>query len=152
MIYKKKKKENIEGKEENAGYQHFLLIPQFLQKSSFSGSLKPGVIKAFDIKNPLSFKKLYFQTWKWGVQFQCSVLKIFKVSIPEHRIFNRVFSDFSVVLRETTLAVSDSTVTSLLDESEIVRVVSLYTMEVSEVTRLEKNKKITDLLGKDTLK
>ena len=32
--------ENIVGKGENAGYQHFLLFPQFFQKSSLSGSLK----------------------------------------------------------------------------------------------------------------
>ena len=32
--------ENIMGKGENAGYQHFLLFPQCFQKASFSGSLK----------------------------------------------------------------------------------------------------------------
>ena len=32
--------ENIAGKGENAGYQHFLLFPQCFQKASFSGSLK----------------------------------------------------------------------------------------------------------------
>ena len=31
--------ENIVGKGKNAGYQHFLLFPQCLQKLSFSGSL-----------------------------------------------------------------------------------------------------------------
>ena len=30
--------ENIAGKGENAGYQHFLLFPQCFQKLSFSGS------------------------------------------------------------------------------------------------------------------
>ena len=30
--------ENIVGKGENAGYQHFVLFPQCLQKASFSGS------------------------------------------------------------------------------------------------------------------
>ena len=34
---------NIVGKEENAGYQHFLLFPQCFQKSSLSGSLKVGI-------------------------------------------------------------------------------------------------------------
>ena len=34
--------ENIVGKEENAGYQHFLLFPQCFQKAPFSGSLKVG--------------------------------------------------------------------------------------------------------------
>ena len=34
--------ENIVGKGENAGYQHFLLFPQCFQKPSLSGSLKVG--------------------------------------------------------------------------------------------------------------
>ena len=32
--------ENIVGKGENGGYQHFLLVPQCFQKASLSGSLK----------------------------------------------------------------------------------------------------------------
>ena len=36
--------ENIVGKGENAGYQHFLLFPQCFQKGSFSGSLKVGIV------------------------------------------------------------------------------------------------------------
>ena len=32
--------ENILGKGENVGYQHFLLFPQCFQKASFLGSLK----------------------------------------------------------------------------------------------------------------
>ena len=36
--------ENIEGKGENAGYQHFLLFPKCFQKPSFSGSLKVGIV------------------------------------------------------------------------------------------------------------
>ena len=32
--------ENIVGKGENAGYQHFLLFPQCFQKASYTGSLK----------------------------------------------------------------------------------------------------------------
>ena len=35
--------ENIVGKGENAGYQHFLLFPKCFQKSSFLGSLKVGM-------------------------------------------------------------------------------------------------------------
>ena len=34
--------ENIEGKGENAGYQHFLLFPPCFQKASQTGSLKVG--------------------------------------------------------------------------------------------------------------
>ena len=36
--------ENIVGKGENAGYQHFLLFQQFFQKASFPGSLKAGIV------------------------------------------------------------------------------------------------------------
>ena len=36
--------ENIAGKGENAGYQHFLLFLQCFQKFSFSGSLKVGIV------------------------------------------------------------------------------------------------------------
>ena len=36
--------ENIVGKGENAGYQHFLLFPQYFQKPSHLGSLKVGIV------------------------------------------------------------------------------------------------------------
>ena len=36
--------ENIVGKGENAGYQHFLLIPQCLQDASSTGLLKVGIV------------------------------------------------------------------------------------------------------------
>ena len=36
--------ENIVGKGENAGYQHFLLFPQCFEKQSLSGSLKVGIV------------------------------------------------------------------------------------------------------------
>ena len=36
--------EDIVGKGENAGHQHFLLFPQGFQKTSFSGSLKVGIV------------------------------------------------------------------------------------------------------------
>ena len=35
--------ENIVGKGENAGHQHFLLFPQCFQKASSLGSLKVGI-------------------------------------------------------------------------------------------------------------
>ena len=38
------KVENIVGKGENAGHQHFLLFPQCFQKPSVSGSLKVGIV------------------------------------------------------------------------------------------------------------
>ena len=40
MIYVFDGIENIAGKRENAGYQHFLLFPQCFQKAHHSGSLK----------------------------------------------------------------------------------------------------------------
>ena len=36
--------ENIVGKEENAGYQHFLLFPQCFEKALSSGSLKVWIV------------------------------------------------------------------------------------------------------------
>ena len=36
--------ENIVGKGENTGYQHFLLFPQCFQKASCPGSVKAGII------------------------------------------------------------------------------------------------------------
>ena len=36
--------ENSVGKGENAGYQHFLLLPQCFQKASFLGSLIVGIV------------------------------------------------------------------------------------------------------------
>ena len=36
--------ENIVGKGENAGYQHFLLFPQCFQKASYTGSLKLVIV------------------------------------------------------------------------------------------------------------
>ena len=36
--------ENIVGKGGNAGYQHFLLFPQFFQKASCTGSFKIGIV------------------------------------------------------------------------------------------------------------
>ena len=35
--------ENIVGRGENAGYQHFLLFPRYFQKTSFSRPLKVGL-------------------------------------------------------------------------------------------------------------
>ena len=59
---------------------------------------------------------------------------------PEDRIFNRVISDISVVLRETTLILPDSIETGSLVETEIVRVVSLSKTEITEISRLKKKK------------
>ena len=57
---------------------------------------------------------------------------------PVDRIYNRVISDISVVLRENTLTISDSIKTGLLVETEVVRVVSLTTTDITEITRVKK--------------
>ena len=44
MICLSDRVENIVGKGENAGYQHFLLFSQCFQKLSFSGSLKVSIV------------------------------------------------------------------------------------------------------------
>ena len=44
MISVSDRVENIVGKGENAGYQHFLLFLQCSQKASFSGSFKVGIV------------------------------------------------------------------------------------------------------------
>ena len=36
--------QNIVGKGENAGYQHFLLFPPCFQKASYKGPLKVGIV------------------------------------------------------------------------------------------------------------
>ena len=49
---------------------------------------------------------------------------------PEDRICDRVISNNSVVLKETTFTISDSTETVSPGESEILRIVSPSTMEI----------------------
>ena len=36
--------ENIVGKGESGGFQHFILFPQHFQKASFLGSFKVGIV------------------------------------------------------------------------------------------------------------
>ena len=49
-----------------------------------------------------------------------------------------LFSDISVALRKTILTISDSIETGPPVESEIVRVVSLSTTEITEITRFRR--------------
>ena len=44
MMFVSDSVENIVGKGENAGYQHFLLFPQCVQEASSWGSLKGGIV------------------------------------------------------------------------------------------------------------
>ena len=78
----------------------------------------------------------------------CHFLKVLlRHPDPEDRIFNRFISDISIVLRETTLTISGSIETVSPVESERVRVVSLSSTEITEITRFQK----TDVQGMDTL-
>ena len=73
--------------------------------------------------------------------------KAFKVPTLKIGIFNRINSDIFVELRETTLTISDSIEAGSPVETEIVRVVSLSTTEITEITRFKKKKK-NDLQGR----
>ena len=61
-----------------------------------------------------------------------------KVSDPVDRTFSRIISDISFGLRETTLTISDSTGTCSPFETEIVRVVSPSTTEITEIITIKK--------------
>ena len=76
---------------------------------------------------------------KLGLTNKRYVVYMFVLRYPdlEDRVFNRVISDISVVLGETTLTISDSVETGSPVESEIVRVVSLRTAELTEITRFK---------------
>ena len=66
--------ENILGKGQNAGYHHFLLIPQCFQKASFSGSIKSGLCGK-KLINKSSMEKKYSMTRNNLVVFKDSTLK-----------------------------------------------------------------------------
>ena len=61
----------------------------------------------------------------------------FRHQDPEDRIFNRVISDTSVVIRGATLSTSDFIEKGSAAETEIVRVVSLSKTEITDITRLK---------------
>ena len=99
----------------------------------------------------------YRSIWKYSfksVEIDCKRSRFLTYPDPQDRIFNRVISDISVMLRETTLTFSDSigTVSSSPVETGIVRVVSHSTTEITEITRLRKKKKKKNLPGPHTLK
>ena len=79
------------------------------------------------------FKRLVLQTRKDQGLFG----KLSRYLDFEDRIFNRVISDISVVLKKTTVTISDSIETGASVDSEIVRVVSLSTTEITEITRFK---------------
>ena len=59
--------------------------------------------------------------------------KILRYPFPEDRIFNRVISDIFVVIRKTTLTLSDFIETVPPVESERPRTLSLSTTEITEI-------------------
>ena len=74
--------ENIEGKGENAGYQHFLLFPQCFQKLSF-----PGVLKVWTVWSRV-------KTWGGGGGVCLSVMlpiTIFSFSYTKTDIISATF-------------------------------------------------------------
>ena len=122
--------ESTAGKGEFARNEQFLLFPQcFLP-----------VWRAFCHFHQIW--KCRLQTlWNWK-SLKFIVWERVRYPDPEDRIFNHVISDISVVLRETTLTISDSI------ESEIVRAVFLSTTEITEIIRFKKN----NLQGEDSWK
>ena len=74
--------ENIVGKRENAGYQHFLLFPQCFQNASISGSLKVRTVwYRVNIQEPV------FHSIPAESDITLLLIKTFilKVRCPEHR-------------------------------------------------------------------
>ena len=64
----------------------------------------------------------------------CCTIKLY---YPEDRFLKSVISVISVVLRKATRNISVSTSERVSMESEVVTVVSLYTTEISEITRFK---------------
>ena len=62
MIYVFDRVENIVGKGQNAGYQHFLLFPQCFQKLSFSGSLKVVIVSEHALVFTLFAVQVFLKT------------------------------------------------------------------------------------------
>ena len=92
-------------------------------------------------KNVLGFLRESLFIYLFIYFFIYLFLEAFKLrySNPEDQIFNRVISDISAVLRETTLTISDYIETGSPVESEIVRLFSRSTVEITgEITRLIK--------------
>ena len=73
----------------------------------------------------------------WGIK-----RIILRCSDCEDRIFNRVISDISFLLKEISLTSSDWIETGSQVESEIVRVVSPSTTEITKVKRLKKKRSL----------
>ena len=73
-------------------------------------------------------QSIHYRYW------QRSKPMLIKVAFPEDQIFNHVILDISDTLRETTLTISDSIETFSPSETEVVRVFSLCTIEITDIT------------------
>ena len=70
-----------------------------------------------------------------------------KVSLPRRSDFNRVISDIFAVQWETTLTISDSIETDTPFETEVVKVVSFSTTEITDLPRTDTFTKISKLMS-----
>ena len=68
MVYILDRAENIVGKGDNAGYQHFLLFPQCFQKPSCPRLLKVGIVweRVNCLPSSKSFNSVYFKEFAGG--------------------------------------------------------------------------------------
>ena len=106
----------------------------------FSKRFFPRVIKS----QTLYCKKLNQSS---QCRIKCILFKVCqRFSDPKNRCY-RIISVISVVLRETTLTISDLTSEPVSKESEIVRVVSLSTAEISEIIRLKIQSSVSEYLN-----
>ena len=85
---------------------------------------------------PSTSLTMFLDSCKKSSQVKEALLKPFELEAqgypdPEDRTFNRVISDIYVVPRETTLTITDSIEIGSTVETEIVRVVSLNTTEIT---------------------
>ena len=84
---------------------------------------------------------LHFNHIIWKILWRWHFVIVRSVKVSHHEdqdFFYRVLSVISVVLREMTLTTSVLTCEPVSMESEIVRVVFLRTMKISEITQLIK--------------
>ena len=87
------------------------------------------IFVTFKLPSTNAFNLVWSKIWLCG--------NVLKYLDPEDRIFNYVISDIPVVLRETTLTISDSFDTGSPVKFEIVRVVYLSVTKISEITQLK---------------
>ena len=85
----------------------------------------------------LLFPQCFLKTYTADPENQGLFEKGLRYPDLEDRICNRDTLNISVVLKETTLTISDSNVTVSPVQPEVVRVVSLGSTEITEITRVK---------------